>query len=358
MHDHGGDEEDEDTMSRLDRTRMIGVPLGAVGTGEALDVLGRIADIADIAELRLDLMDDFDLPRLLENRPCPVIVTYRPEREGGKYTGSEEDRIAVLREAIRLGADYVDVELDTVGRIGERRGTGVIVSNHDFGGMQSDFVGRWRELEAAGADIVKLVGMARDVREILPVFAAFAQADLPTIAIAMGDVGLPTRVLALKYDACFLTYCTLGDTGTRTAPGQLSARDLGEVYHGGEIGPATATYGLIGPHVETDRAREYNAAFRARGADAVAVPLVVAADGDAAETIAAFRALDVAGYHIHPPHQETIGQALDDLDQSACRAGKVNAVYARDGRLIGAWVETPSEQFALWTGRALTDAAR
>src|SRR5918996_389982 len=139
-------------------TRMIGVALGVKTTAEALDALHAVAAIADLAEIELDL------PRLLEARPCPVVVTYRPEREGGRYVGPEEERIAVLRRAIELGAEYVDVELDTVGRLGERRGTGVIVSSHDFAGMPADFAGRWRAIEAAGADVVKLVGMAHEAR--------------------------------------------------------------------------------------------------------------------------------------------------------------------------------------------------
>jgi hypothetical protein len=215
--------------------------------------------------------------------------------------------------------------------------------------MPADFVGRWRELRAAGADVVKLVGMAHDVRETLPVFAALARADRPTIAIAMGDAGLPTRVLALGYDACLLTFCTLG-AGQGTAPGQLSVADLDAVYHGRQLGPATAVYGLLGPHVDTGRAGEYNRLFRARGQDAVAVPFVVPEGGDAAETIWAFRALDVRGYQVHPAHAETVGQALDTLDPSACRAGRVNTVYTRDDGLIGAWAESPDEQLALWTG--------
>jgi 3-dehydroquinate dehydratase / shikimate dehydrogenase len=336
---------------------MIGVALGVRTTAEALDALHAAAAAADIAEIRLDLMAEFDLPRLLEARPCPVVVTYRPEREGGRYGGSESERIAVLRRAIELGAEYVDVELDTVGRLGERRGTGVIVSSHDFSGMPADVAGRWRAIKAAGADVVKVVGMAHEAREAVPILETLARADRPTIAIGMGEAGLLTRVLALKYDACLLTYCALG-AGEPVAPGQLSVADLREVYRGDRIGPETAAYGLIGPRVEADQAREYNARFGARGLDAVAVPLVVPADGDAAETIAAFRAIGVRGYHVRPPHQETVGQALDALDPSACRAGKVNAVYARAGAdgsrtaptLVGAWVESPAEQLALWTG--------
>ncbi len=162
----------------------------------------------------------------------------------------------------------------------------------------------------------------------------------------MGEAGLPTRVLALKYDACLLTYCSL-EAGRGTARGQITLAEMLEVYNARQIGPATAVYGLLGPRVEADRLREYNVALRAAGMDAVAVPLVVS-EGDAAETVAAFRELPVLGYHVQPPHQETVGQALDHLDPSACRSGQVNTVYSRDDELVGAWAETPPERVELW----------
>ena len=31
--------------------------------------------------------------------------------EGGKYDGPEEPRLAALRQAVAMGADYVDIEL-------------------------------------------------------------------------------------------------------------------------------------------------------------------------------------------------------------------------------------------------------
>ena len=333
-------------MASRRRLRMLGVPVNARTTDQALAALGRIGVEADIAELRLDLMDELDLERLLADRPCPIIVTCRPPREGGLYRGSEESRLRLLQQAVRLGADYVDVELDSVARIGERGASRLIVSHHDPNGMPVDFAAHWRELRAAGADVVKLVGTASDVRQTLPVFEAYARADVPTIALAMGEAGLPTRVLALKYDACLLTYCSL-EAGRGTARGQITLAEMLEVYNARQIGPATAVYGLLGPRVEADRLREYNVALRAAGMDAVAVPLVVS-EGDAAETVAAFRELPVLGYHVQPPHQETVGQALDHLDPSACRSGQVNTVYSRDDELVGAWAETPPERVELW----------
>ena len=56
------------------------------------------------------------------------------------------------------------------------------------------------------------------------------------------------------------------------------------------------------------------------------------------------------GWHVHGEElQTTVGQALDELATSACRQGKVNAIArGPDGRLVGHWVESPLEQYAVW----------
>ena len=45
-----------------------------------------------MVELRLDGVEDLDVPRALDGRTKPVIVTCRPTWEGGRFTGSEEER--------------------------------------------------------------------------------------------------------------------------------------------------------------------------------------------------------------------------------------------------------------------------
>ena len=66
----------------------------------------------------------------------------------------------------------------------------MIVSRHDFSAMPPDLAeGWWPELAAQGADVVKVVGTAQDVRDCLAVFRVLRRADRPTIAIAMGEPG-------------------------------------------------------------------------------------------------------------------------------------------------------------------------
>jgi 3-dehydroquinate dehydratase / shikimate dehydrogenase len=323
---------------------------------EALADLPRIAAEADCVELRLDFFQEaYDLATLLRARgDVPAVVTLRPPREGGKSPLGPSQRLRVLCQAAELGADYVDLEWDAAspGAIDalHKAGAQVLVSRHDFSGMPRLADDWWPHLASSGADIVKVVGTASDVRDCVAVFDAFRRADRPTVAIAMGAAGLISRILALREEQCLLSYAMLDET-TSTASGQLSVREMREIYHVSRLRPTTRAFGLLGPHVENDRLSDYNAWFAADGADGVAVPVQVEGDADAAGIVDAFRRLPMSGWHIHGAELQTgVGQALDEIGSTACRQGKVNAVVAyADGRLLGEWVESPREQYALWS---------
>jgi 3-dehydroquinate dehydratase type I len=261
-------------------SRQLAVALAPRDTATAQQQLRNAALVADLAELRLDLMEGFDLPAILADRPCPVIVTCRPVREGGRYAGDEQRRLDIVRQAIELGADYVDVEADSVASLGARGATRLIVSHHDFEHLPADLFGAWRRLREAGADVVKLVGMARDARDNVPMLDLLAAATAPTIALCMGPLGLPSRVLALRYPQCFLTFAALEDQGG-TAPGQISAACMRARFRARDVGPGTRAYGIRGPPGQADA--DYltdllTEGLVARGLDAVAVPWPGAAD--------------------------------------------------------------------------------
>ena len=65
---------------------------------------------ADLVELRLDGLADPDVAGALEGRRVPAIVTCRPEWEGGRFAGSEDERRRILGEALARGAEFVDIE--------------------------------------------------------------------------------------------------------------------------------------------------------------------------------------------------------------------------------------------------------
>lgn len=320
----------------------IAVALNEPTTEHARAALRQAAGSADIVELRLDLMDSFDLPRLLAERPCPVVVTCRAAREGGRWQGTEEARLDVLRHAIDLGAEYVDVEADAIHQIHERGQSRLIASSHDFSAMPPDLPSLWRRLAETGADVVKLVGMARDARDVVSVIQVLAEADRPTIAIAMGPAGLASRVLALHHPHCLLTFCAL-ESGGGTAPGQIGVSELIEVYGARTLSGRTAVVGLLGRDVPREEIESWNKELRSGGQDRVAVPFLVPTTDHLADVLDALRTLDVHALLLAPELQDVAGQALDGLETSACHRGSVNLIEAQDGRLVGCWIDDPAE---------------
>ncbi len=334
---------------------MLAVAFGPPNMAEALRLLPRVVAEADCVELRLDLFaEGFDLPTLLRERHAlPAVVTLRPPDQGGRSLLPAADRLKVLLEAAELGAEYVDLEFDAVSAEALRelraRGAQVIVSRHDFSGMPPELADDWwPRLAELGADVVKVVGTATDVRDNLSVLRALQRADRPTIAIAMGPAGQLSRVLALRSDQCLLTYAALDDD-VGTAPGQLTVAEMRDVYCAGRIGSGTRVYGLLGPHDETERVREYNAWFARDGVDGVAVPFV--ASGRAAGVVSAYRELPVSGWHVHG--QSLQQDVVAELDELRSGNGRANAIVrTAAGALRGAWVESPLEQYELWASAA------
>ena len=135
---------------------------------------------ADILELRIDLLNDQDeggvLNLITEIRNAvglPIIITNRSSEEGGKFKGSDEERLSLLLKAIPL-ADAVDIELrsDGLNKIigaAKKSGKTSIVSCHDFEATpgREQFFSIANEMGRSGADIGKIAVMIRAPEDAL-----------------------------------------------------------------------------------------------------------------------------------------------------------------------------------------------
>jgi 3-dehydroquinate dehydratase/shikimate dehydrogenase len=311
---------------------MICIPLVSRTEHEIKADMASAAGLADVIELRMDYAPAADLRRLLEKRTVPVIVTNRPAREGGAFTGPEDERLALLQKAVDLGAEYVDVEWDCVGRIRRGGRTTLIVSRHDFQRTPEDLLRLHAEIVRSGADIAKIACLARDLRDNLRIFELLRASKHPTIALCMGELGLISRVLGRKFGNV-LTYASLR-AGSESAPGQITAAELHDLYRYKKIRAATPIYGVIAnPVAHSMSPPIHNAAFQETGLDAVYVPFKV--EADPVGFVKAFRTLDVRGYSVTLPHKEAILPAMDEVDELARKIGALNTVVNRDGRLLG-----------------------
>lgn len=223
----------------------IAVAIAPADTDAALARLAEFAGRADLIELRLDMMGSYDLPALAAAQGPPLLITNRARAEGGFADGAPSERLRPLRQAIELGCAYVDVEADLYPLLGERGKTGIIASEHDFTCTPPDLEARFGRLAGLGADVTKIAVTPRRPEEALRPLELLAQAAGPTVAIAMGPLGLISRVAALRFSECAFTYAT-ADDDAGTAPGQISISRMRGAFRAGAITPATRLFGQFG----------------------------------------------------------------------------------------------------------------
>ncbi len=333
---------------------MICVPIVATTMEQALRDMREASARADIIELRIDYLHSNDLGRLLAERSRPVIVTNRRQEDGGKHTGTEEARLSLLREAIRLGAEYVDVEVHSAAKMPAERGrTKLIVSHHDFNETPKDLPSLWTRISEAGADVVKIATHARDLGDNLRVFDLLASSTAPTVAFCMGELGIISRILAPKYGS-FYTFASLRK-GSESAPGQLTLDEMEHIYRVRRIRPASRIYGVMGdPVAHSISPHIHNCAFEHLNIEAVYVPFMVE---DPGRFLRELRSQDVWGLSVTIPHKQAIMAELDEIESAANLIGAVNTVVRREDRLIGfntewrASVEPVERAIAARTGR-------
>ena len=251
----------------------------------------RAARVADIIELRLDCLLEAELDSaksvlgsLIGKAEALIILTMRSGEQGGRVSLSLDQRSQFWASLGSAAENCLrDFELDLVQEYQRRADervdwSKVICSHHDFAGVPSNLEQIYESMAATEARILKIAVQADDATDCLPVFRLLERArsakGREMIAIAMGPAGIMTRILGPSRGS-FLTYGSLDDESA-TAPGQLTARALREVYRIDRIDQQTEVIGIIGkpvghslsPHI-------HNAAFADAGLNAVYIPFEV-----------------------------------------------------------------------------------
>src|SRR5437764_1630474 len=187
-------------------------------------------------------MRSFDVAKLVAGSPVPLILTCRPEREHGGFTGHDSERMRILRTAHDSGCAYVDVEVECLDLVSGWGGspTQVIASQHWFDAMPPDLPGAYRDLRDRCA-VVKLVGTARSAADVLPVLELLQNASTPVIGLAMGAPGTCTRILAPAFPHTLLTFGA-ATPAAATAPGQITVDEMTDRYALHLVTAATKVY--------------------------------------------------------------------------------------------------------------------
>ena len=109
----------------------------SIGHDRQRDMIAEHRSLVDqgvtLVELRLDyIAGEANLRQLLAERPSAVIVACHRAVDGGKFGGSEQERLSLLRTAIAEDVEYVDLEHDIAASIPRLGQTKRIVSFYDF----------------------------------------------------------------------------------------------------------------------------------------------------------------------------------------------------------------------------------
>lgn len=207
----------------------------AVIVSKDLEAIKATEPFIDLFEVRIDLIGG-GWQKLVKQLNKPWIASNRSADEGGKWGGDETKRIDELLKAVKLGADIVDIELETrnleeaIPLIKKR--AKCLLSFHEL--EKTPSVDRMKGIVnrqlAAGADICKVITTAQrfeDNLTVLQLIAEFPKTKM--VSFAMGPLGLASRILCPLVGGDF-TYASI-EKGKESASGQLTVRELRKLYN-------------------------------------------------------------------------------------------------------------------------------
>ena len=289
-------------------------------------------------ELRLDwLKSDAERTRLLSwldsNKPrsANTIATCRRTVGGGKFRGDAYAELDWLRRAREAGCAWGDLEIETFTEVrseldlGRSRLPRILLSLHDFKRTPA----KMASLANRTLDAIKIAAQSQTIADSVRVLR-LAHDRRDFVAVPMGEIGLPARILALR-EGSALAYAPVSQA---TAPGQVSLTDLKYLYRAHKLTRKTQVFGVIGDPVGHSLSPLlHNRAFAARGIDAVYVPFLVK---DLRDFLKALPEFGIRGFSITLPHKQRILEYLDDCDALAAEIGAVNTVVVhKNGSLYG-----------------------
>ncbi|HSQ25248.1 MAG TPA: shikimate dehydrogenase [Pyrinomonadaceae bacterium] len=329
----------------------ICVPVCTRGVGEMREAIERAAEVADVIELRLDCLNDLNAASRITGQARiserPLILTLRCAEQGGQSSFDYDSRRRFWTSLIPPAADcFFDLEFDLVQDFSsaasfEADWKQVICSHHDFNGVPPDLEHVYEAMAATPAGIIKIAVQANDAIDCLPVFKLLERAQREgreLIAIAMGPAGIVTRVLGPSRGS-FLTYGSLDDESA-TAPGQLTAKQLRDVYRIDRIDAETEVVGLVGDPISQSLSPcIHNAAFAAAELNGVYLPFQTRDVDQFIRRTAHPKTREVVwnlrGLSVTIPHKSSVMPLLDWIDPIAKQIGAVNTIVVRDDRLLG-----------------------
>ena len=194
---------------------------------------------SDYAEIRFDFLNPDSVPEalhLIRKDSGRCVSTLRPIREGGKFSGSEKNRVSIIKLIAEYDPFLLDIEYNTLRknrnlqRYLKNTDTSLLVSWHNFKQAPTVTVLKKKLLEMKKfSNNIKIVTMARSVNDGSRILSLYNNSkNVKLIAFSMGNFGKMSRLLCLLLGSPY-TYVSLGKP---IAPGQFSLDEVKSIFTG------------------------------------------------------------------------------------------------------------------------------
>jgi 3-dehydroquinate dehydratase / shikimate dehydrogenase len=348
--------------ARALRLRLPRVCVAITGedAGEMLDKAESAVREVQFLEFRLDYLAKPEtaiskIKQLYELRPDVItIATCRRVQGGGRFKGTVAAQTEILAKAAAAGCQIVDLELESAeamkaSELEKFRSnlTAFLISSHDFKATKK-LEETFERMKRFNPDFYKLVTTATNLRDNVTM-KKFLQSTSDhhfVIGLCMGEQGIISRVLGVRAGSVF----TFGaaNRGEETGPGQVTMRELRDVYRIENVDAVTRVYGVAGDPVSHSLSPfTMNTGFRRENVHAVFLPLPSRGLDD---LMACVREIPIHGMAVTMPYKQEIVQHLDNSDVVTQQTGACNTVVrGQDGKLYGfntdvAGIVTPLEE--------------
>lgn len=198
-----------------------------------------------VLEMRLDRFGKSpDIGEIIAAKTKPLIMACKRPDDGGHWDGTEQERLAILRQCIISKADYVEIEVDAADDIRPFPPSKRVISYTNLSETPIDIQNIYEDMKTKRADVIKLVTMARTPEEAWPLVQILAKSVVPTVVIGLGKPGITLSLLSKKLGAPWV-YAAL-ERGMEVYPGQPSVDDFEKIYRIHDFDKNTRLIGVTG----------------------------------------------------------------------------------------------------------------
>lgn len=324
-----------------------------------LEIVDRYRKYIDIVELRADWLSANEYPYIrsfpkLAGLPC--ILTVRRQSDGGNFSGGEGARTVLFARGLAFADtdpcknfSYVDLEEDfqisSIEEVVRGFNIKIIRSLHNMTDVETNLESLIRNLRKGKDEIAKIAFMPKSLSDVTSIFrAAKSCRDEEFTMIAMGPLGIPTRILAPVLGSQ-IAYCSIPADDPTLYPnlsetreksniiGQLDPITLNEVYNFRNISRETEIFGIAGfPLEATLSPILHNKGYKNHGKNAVYIPV----RAETIEEIFDFaEETGIKGLSVTHPFKESVISNLEEISEGTGEIGASNTIVKRNNQWYG-----------------------